>query len=184
MAVLDNTSAPNTPPPFWNTALRYGGFCGLTLVVFSLISYLLGISPMSFSAIAINFIIALGVTIAFAAIAIKFQRDQLDGGFISYGRALVVGIVTVGIGVIISSVWNYILVNFIDPGYVDTLKEEFMETWGENMPADAIEKTMENFDKMGDISTIATNGVIGGLILGLIAGLIAAAFMKRDRPLE
>lgn len=183
MDAIDNTSTPHNPAPFWDTVLRFGGYCGLVLVGISLLSYLMGFSPMSLSAIIVNSLIALGITIGFAAVAIKHQRDQLDGGYIKYGRGLLVGMFTVAIAVLISSIWNYVLFNFVDPGYVDKMKEDFANTWGDKMPAEAMETQLEQFDKMGDLSTIFTQGIIGALFLGLIAGLIAAAIMKRDRPL-
>lgn len=185
MAVLDSTSNPNTPVPIWNTVLRFGGYCGLALVVYSLLSYLLGANPMSIAFMALNFFLALGITVTAAALAIKFQRDQLDGGFIGFGRALLIGFATTGIGVFISSIWNYILINFIDPGYIDKLKEDFMSSpWAESIPAEAMEQSMERFDKMADLGANLTQALMGALIMGLIAGLIAAAIMKRNPPVE
>lgn len=139
---------------------------------------------MSISGMLINFVVALAITIGFSAMAIKFQRDNLDGGFIGFGRALLIGLLSTAIGTFISSIWNYVLINFIDPGYIDNMKEQFMSTWGENMPAEALEQAMEKFDKSGDIGTILTNGVTAALVLGLIAGLIAAAIMRRNPPIE
>ena len=184
MAVLDNVQAPQEPAPFWNTALRFGAYCGLAFVVFSLISYLMGISPVSISSMIINFVVALAVSVGFAAMAIKHQRDNLDHGFMSYGRGLLIGLVTVAIGVFISNIWNYVLMNYIDPDYVNTIKESFLETWGDNMPAEALEQSMERFDQMADLGTNLKNGVIGAVVIGLIAGLISAAIMKKDKPVN
>ncbi|TNE47113.1 MAG: DUF4199 domain-containing protein [Bacteroidetes bacterium] len=182
MAVLDSIQEPQAPAPFWNTALRFGAYLALTLIGVSLVSYLLGIMPVSGTAMAINFVVAIGATALFAALAIKFQRDNLDHGFISFGRGFLVGLVTVAIGVFASSLWNYVLINFIDPGYVDNLKEAFMETWGQNIPEDKLEEALANFDKTGEIGTVLKNGAIGAIVLGLISGLIGAGIMKKDQP--
>ncbi|MBK8923400.1 MAG: DUF4199 domain-containing protein [Saprospirales bacterium] len=184
MPVLDSATTPNAPAPFWNAALRYGGIGGLVLVVFSLVSYLMGISPMSVSTMIINFVVALGITVGLSAMAIRHHRDVFEGGYIGFGRALLIGLLTTAIAVFISSLWNYVLINFIDPEYVNTLKEQFVETWGEAMPADQLEKALSDFDKAGEIGTTLKNGLIGALVLGLIAGLIAAGIMKRNPPIE
>lgn len=182
MSTLDAPNAIQTPPPFWNTVLRYGGISALAGVVLSLLFYLLDFNMMSFSGMAIQFITAFGVSITVAALAIKYQRDNFDGGYITFGRALLIGLLVTMVGSLGSSVWNYILMNFIDPGYIDNLKEKFIATWGENMPPESLEEALKGFDNAGDILTILKNGVIGGLVIGLISGLVAAGIMKRDRP--
>jgi hypothetical protein len=91
-----------------------------------------------------------------------------------------VALLTVFIGVFISSVWNYVLVNFIDPDIISAMKDDFVETWGQSMPQEALDKALEGFDKAGDVGPTLKNALIGGLIYGLIIGLISAAFMKRQ----
>lgn len=182
MSVIDSPNSPATPAPFWNTVLRYGGFSALAGVVISLLLYLLDFNMMSFSGMAIQFLLAIGASVTIAALGIKYQRDTFDNGYIGFGRALLIGLLITLVGALGSSVWNYVLMNFIDPGYIDNLKEKFVETWGENMPPEALEQSLEGFDKAGEPLTILKNGIMGGGIIGLIVGLISAAIMKRDRP--
>lgn len=150
------------------------------MIALSLLMYLLGANAMSISGIVMLYGSILIVGGVFASLAIKHQRDRLEGGLINYGRALLIGMLTVFLAMFISSIWNYILINFIDPEYINTLKEQFVETWGQNMPPDALEKTMEEFDKSGDFGKTMMNGLSGGAFFGLIIGLISAAFMKRS----
>ena len=184
MTTLDSSAQHHSKPPIWNTVLRYGGICGLAMVVFSLLSYLMGVDMASMSTGIINFVVAVGITVGVSVMAIRHQRDTLEGGFMTYGRALLIGALTTAVGVVISSIWNYILVTIIDPDYVTRLKESFMEQWSGNMPEEALEQAAANFDKMGDLSTALTNGLIAAAVIGLIAGLIAAAFGMKNRPLE
>ncbi|MBK9336863.1 MAG: DUF4199 domain-containing protein [Lewinellaceae bacterium] len=184
MTTLDSSAQHHSKPPIWNTVLRYGGICGLAMVVFSLLSYLMGVDMASMSTGIINFVVAVGITVGVSVMAIRHQRDTLEGGFMTYGRALLIGALTTAVGVVISSIWNYILVTIIDPDYVTRLKESFMEQWSGNMPEEALEQAAANFDEMGDLSTALTNGFIAAAVIGLIAGLIAAAFGMKNRPLE
>lgn len=179
---MDNLDAPTPTPaaPIWNTVLNYGLYTGGALVAFSLLMYLLDVNLMTISGLIMLYGSIFLVGFTFAALAIRHQRDKLDGGYISYGKALLVGLLTVFIGLIISSVWNYVMVNFIDPGAIATMKEQFVESWGESMPPEALEQALEGFDKADNLGTILMNGLTGGGFFGLIIGLITAAFMKRQ----
>ena len=180
MDTLDSSSRSLPNNPIWNTVLRYGLYCAGAFVVFSLLLYLVNFNMMTFGGMAVFYVLLLAISFTFAIMAQRAQRDQVDGGYITYGKALLVGLATVLLGVFVSSFWNYILVNFIDPGYVDSLKEQFIETWGEQMPAESLEQALEGFDKSGDLLNTIKQGLIGGVIYGLIVGLISAAFTKKQ----
>jgi membrane protein DedA with SNARE-associated domain len=176
---MDTLNTP-TSQPIWNTVLRYGSYCAGAMVFFSLLSYLTNFNMMSLSGIIILYLVLFAIGFTFAALAMRHQRDQLDGGYIGYGKALAIGLLTVMIGMFVSGLWNYVLVNFIDPNIVATLKEQFMEGWGKNMPPEALEKALEGFDKAGELGTNLINSLTSGGFVGLIVGLITAAFMKKQ----
>lgn len=180
MSTLDspNQQSPNTP--IWDTVLRFGAYCAGAYVVMSLLMYLVNFNMMSIGGMVAFYVSTFAVGFVFAIMAMRHQRDRLDGGYISYGKALLIGLLTVLIGTFVSSLWNYVLINFIDPDYVANLKEQFVETWSERMPPEALEKALEGFDKAGDIGSNLKNGLLGGAIYGLIVGLISAAFMKKQ----
>ncbi len=179
MDTIDNSNAP-TPAPIWDTVLRYGAYNGGIAIAISLLVYLMDVNVMSFSGMFLIYGSMLAIGFVMVYLAIKHQRDELDGGIISYGKALSIGLLVTIVATFISSIWNYVLINFIDPEYVAKLQEQFMQTWGENMPQEALEQSLEGFEKAGDMVTILKNAVVGGTIFGLITGLIVAAFTKRD----
>ncbi len=180
MSILDTPDQASANTPVWNTVLRYGLYCAGAYVALSILIYLVNFNMMSMGGLAVYYASLLVIGFVFAAMAIRYQRDQLDGRYITYGKALLVALGTVFIGVLISSLWGYVLVNFIDPNYVATMKEQFVAAWGDKMPAESLDEALEGFDKVGDIGALLKNGLIGGLMYGLIVGLIIAAFMKRQ----
>jgi len=180
MDTIDSSNAPVQNAPIWDTVLRYGSINGGIAIAISLIVYLVDVNMMSISGMLMVYIPMLALGFVMAYMAIQYQRDQLDGGIISYGKALSIGLLVTLLATFISSLWNYVLINHIDPEYVAKLQEQFMSTWGENMPQEALEKTLEGFEKAGDLFEILKNAVISGTIFGLIVGLITAAILKRD----
>jgi uncharacterized membrane protein (DUF106 family) len=180
MNTLDTPNAQQGATPIWNTVLKYGAYCGGAIVVFSILTYLADVDLMSISGMLILYAAIFLIGFSIAAMAMKYQRDKLDGGVISYGKALAVGLLVVLIGMVISSFWNYILINFIDPEYMEGMKEQFIATWGESMPQESLDEALAGFDKAGNLFEGIKSSLIGGTIFGLIIGLITAAFMKRE----
>ena len=180
MDTIDTPALPVSNTPIWNTVLRYGAYCGGALVLFSLLAYLIDINLMSISGMLLFYGAILIIGFVLAAMAMRYQRDKLDNGLIGYGKALSIGLLVILIGMIISSFWNYLFLNFIDTEYLSRMKEQFVATWGENMPQEALDKTLEGLDKAGDFFESLKSSLIVGTILGLIIGLITAAFMKRE----
>jgi Protein of unknown function (DUF4199) len=179
MDSIDTSNAPS-PSPIWDTVLRYGAYNGAIAIAISLLVYLMDMNVMTFSGMFLIYGSMLVVGFVMVYLAIKHQRDQLDGGIISYGKAFLIGLLVTIVATFISSIWNYVLINFIDTEYVARLQEQFVETWGESMPQEAMEETLKGFEEAGDMLTILKNAVVGGTIFGLIVGLITAAFTKRD----
>lgn len=178
MDALDNNPTP--APPIWNTVLRYGAYFGGAMIVFSLLMYLIEFNMMSLSGIAIMYATMLLMGGAFAVMAGRFQRDQLNGGYITFGKAFLIGLLTVFAGMLISGLWNFILVTVIDPDYVTALKDQFVEAWGESMPPEALEEALKGFDKSGEFSGVMSSSLWGGGIFGAICGLIAGAIVKKQ----
>jgi hypothetical protein len=178
MDALDNNPAP--AQPIWNTSLRYGAYLGGALIVFSLLMYLLDFNMMSLGGVALMYTSMLLLGGVFAVMAGRYQRDQLDGGYITFGKAFLIGLATVFIGMFISGIWNYILVTVIDPDYVAALKDQFVEAWGESMPPDALEEALKGFDKAGELGSALQSSLMGGAIFGAITGLISGAITKKQ----
>lgn len=178
------TSDTNGNPAIWNVALRYGGLCGLAYIVLSLIIYLIDINMMSFGSIALLYLFIFATAIGFSIVGIKHQRDNFEGGYINFGRAFLIALIIAALGSVIYSVWNYVMINFIDTGMVDKMKDQFSNSsWAESIPPDRMEEAMANFDKAGTVETLLKNGLGGGIFIGAIVGLISAAIMRRNRPL-
>lgn len=128
-------------------------------------------------------VVSIGLAVGLSVMAIR-QQTVLDGGYMSYGRGLLIAFCVTFIAAFLANIWNYALVNFIDPDYVLRMKESFVNNWSEAMPAEKIEEALARFDKMSDLGTSLTSGAGYALFIGLIAGLIAAAFGMKSRPVD
>jgi hypothetical protein len=167
-------------------ALRYGlmtGFIGMFLTTINNL-YLLKFSYITFiisSLVVSSFL----VPVTFYAITVKRQRNLL-GGFISIKEAFRVVFIVVLISVAINSIYGVVYIKWIDPEYVERMKEAtyaFMER--QHVPQEAIDAKMNEFDE-GMSKSMHPGRFLFSMatliILQSIFGFLTAMVLKRDRP--
>lgn len=175
-----------------NPGIKWGIYLGIASIAISLIFYI--INPvMMYQFLPGAGTVGLIVSIVLMVLAGKEKRESL-GGFASFGQIFPTPFIASVIGSVISLVFGYILVNFVDPGLIDVQKEAAMETsvWmmelmgvsGEAMD-EAIAQTeaaLEDQDIGGIGQTI--KGLIGAVIGGAIFSAIVSLFVKKKNPAD
>jgi len=162
-------------------ALNYGLLLGLASVALSVVTYVMGVHlerPWWAS--------VLGIVIMAALIVYGLKAFKQDnGGFLSLGEAIKVGLAISVIAGIIGAVYNYVFVTVIEPDFVAQMMEITKEQMIEQNP-DMTEEQMEmglsiteKFMSPGIMSAMA---IIFTLFLGFIISLISGLVMKQNRP--
>ncbi len=172
----------------WNKALYNGLLGGLIGVALTLLGTLTGINPLEAEpewslGRGIFMVLGFAIVIFFIHRAMIQYRDEANSGFMSYGQALGVGILTsIVIGVVYAA--YYLLhYNVIDPSALDQMRQTLMEGYEESGLS---EEEIESFSWMTDFFAspifISIAAIFQTTFLGLIVSLIAAAVTKRDAP--
>ena len=158
-------------------AVRNGWMLGVSLIIISLVFYL--ISPNAFFTYA--------SWVGFVAYIYFLYRAGVDerneqGGYISFGEAFKVSFVALVIGSAIYWVFYYILFNFIDPSLADTQKQiamEAMEKMSGLIGQEGYERMMEEMEKQDfgasigrTLSSFAFSLILPGALFCLIIALI------------
>ncbi|MDZ7777070.1 MAG: DUF4199 domain-containing protein [Bacteroidales bacterium] len=91
-------------------ALYFGVLTGLALIIYSLVLYIFNQSANQTLGYFSLIFLAIGVFLA-----AKIFRDQSQEGFITYGRALGVSILTAFYASLLLAVYMYVFYKFIDP---------------------------------------------------------------------
>jgi hypothetical protein len=187
MATLDNPNVgiDESTVPFFPTALKYGVIAGLILVAYSMLGNMLGFSiPTSLGMGVIQMIIGILAVVLIGYFTIKHHRDRELGGYISFGRAFLVCLIALVTAGLISSIFNYIYMTFIDPDYVNTALEKMEEMFSSmGMSEDQIEEALKGTRERFEPSTMLTTGLLWSIGINAIIALIMAAIMKK-RPAE
>jgi hypothetical protein len=187
MDTLDRPSLPD-PTSVSNRALalRYGAIWGGVSILVSLVGFLSNTDPAMPDAGPLKWVymlVGFGAAIWAVTTAIKTDRDQQLGGYISVGRCVGLGALIGLIAGAIGGVWMLLYTTIINPGFQDQMKEAMVAQWeAQGMTEEQIEMAAGMSSMFTGPVFMAISQVIGGAIFGLIIGLVAGLIMKRDRP--
>lgn len=173
---MENTSTVAAVSPT-SVGVRYGTLVGLVSII---VSFVLNITGLEQSPAKWLTTVVLIVGIVFAH---KFFKQQNEG-FMSYAQGLGIGSVTSGIVGILSALYSYIHVNFIDPDFpthiLDKARSD-MEAKG-NLSDAQIEQGLAWTAKFLNGPLMLVVVLIGALFLGFLASLLISAITKNPRP--
>ena len=108
-------------------------------------------------------------------------RDNYNGGYIKYGKALRAGILFMFFASIIYAFYNVIYLTWIDPDAVermlDLMEEEY---YRRAMPEEQVTAAMAFAAKLKGPGMQFFSVVVGTTFLGVILSLIVSIFVKRE----
>ncbi len=167
--------------PLIKTGLNYGSMSGLALVAMFFILYFAGFNPLG----GMSWLGA-WIPIVFITLAMKLVRDQLMGGFISFGMAFRIGLITVFFSSLLFDMIIFVFGKAVDPGIVEAYRSEILKSadaakslLSENM----VDQVIEEAQKV-NITSIVFNDFTTKMTGGIILCLILAAILMRKKPHE
>ncbi len=173
----------DTPRPgMAKTAITYGLLIGVLLIVIQLVFYFAGIMTSMYSA-WISYAVILGGII----LATKAYRDEVRGGFISYGQALGFGTLTVLFTSVVVGVYIFIFYKFIDPGVINIFieaAEEKMLDVNPNMTDAELDAALAISQRLMKPGFMAFSTIFNYTFIGFVMSLITSIFMKKNNPEE
>ena len=172
---MENTTTPAVTTT--SVGLRYGLLTGIVSVIFSLI---LNISNLEDSPLKWLSFVILGVGILLAC---RFFK-QANGGFMSYGQGLGIGTVLSGVVGVLSAIFTFIYVNYMDTTFVSRAMEKAragMEARG-GMSEEQIEQGTAMAAKFMTPTFLFVGAILGTLFFGFLLSLVIAAVTKNNRP--
>ncbi|TGE23638.1 DUF4199 domain-containing protein [Hymenobacter aquaticus] len=175
---METSTAPAATPV--SVGIRYGLITGLIWIV---VDFILRATGLSFK-YSVYLSASILVYIVGIVMAHRFFK-QSNQGFMTYGQGLLIVVVMSLISGLLSGIFNYVYVNFIDADYALRMRTDF-EVWMSSMPGvqeEQIEKSMADMtdEKIKSPLQIGKS-LMGAAVGGVITGLIVSIFTKHKRP--
>lgn len=163
--------------------LNYGLIFGIISVVLGVIMY---VTNAHLNPHWIYNLIGFFIFVIMVSLGIKAFKAE-NGGFLSLGEALKVGVGIALIGGIITAIWSLILMEVIEPDYMEQVAEIQQEQMMERFPDMSDEQRIQASEIGGQFKspwiTIPISLVVN-LFLGLVIALFAGLIMKQKRPYD
>lgn len=161
-------------------AMTYGLIMGLGLVVVHVIQYMMDVYKTPFWVSLINYAIIIGVIVYGT---IRFRDDELEG-YISYGKAMGIGVLISLFASIVYGLYFFLLTSVFDPEYMSKLHAMIEEMYIEmGMSDDQIEAAMSMVKRFQSPIITVISSVFSFVFMGTIFSLITSIFLKKEKPL-
>ena len=158
-------------------SMKWGLYLGMVMIIYGMLLQVTGqVTNQSLS--YINYLF-MAVLIYFAHKAFKDDGN----GFMSYGQGLGIGTLTSLVGGVISSIFTYLYLSFVDDSMIELVLEKSEQDMIERgMPDSQIETAMSFTEKMMTPTIMALLGVVFVVLFGFILSLVISAVTKNPDP--
>jgi len=159
--------------------IRYGAIAGLVSVVYFVVLTTLGVDTTE----GIGRWASLLFTILLIYLAHKYYKDNGDG-FMSIGQGIGIGFWLGLISAVISSIFTYIYVKFIDNNFIQQLldKQRAAMEEGGNLTDEQIDQAMSMTSKFMTPELMLLFGLIGGVIIVVIISIVVSLITQKKAP--
>ncbi len=172
----------------WRNAMNHGLYLGLILIVIDVIVYFFDLMTLSLFSSAIIGAISFLLYFVLILFMTKSYRNNFLGGYISYGNALLYGILVGAFAAIIHAVYSFIFNAFIDPEYMKNMMDKIAMMTEEYMvkhsvPQDVIDQQMNKFQTRELPSPLmaALQSIPSSIIFTAIISLLTSIFVKKKQ---
>lgn len=162
----------------WKSSATSGVFLGIVLILVSVVYYVTGNMFAKSSQWVGYAVMAAGIVLA------QLSYRKALGGFITYGQALSIGVLTMAFASLLTGIYTYLLYEIIDPSLQEKMKifaeEQMVKS---NYTEEQIEAALKVSSKLQSPGMMFVMSILGGTFIGLVFSLITSIFVKK-KPSE
>jgi len=175
---MENENEQTAPVTTRSVGTRYGLIMAVIAILYFVVMNVAGVDMTQGIGRWASIIFYIGIIV----LAQKHYKEN-GNGFMSYGDGLGITFWIALITSVISSIFTFIYMKFIDIGFVEQIMDKQREALAERgLSEDQIDRAIEMSSKLMTPEMMLVLGIIGGLIVILIVGLIVTLFTQKRNP--
>lgn len=168
------------------SALTYGVVLGAIMILELVVMFIMKPDPVedAWTGIVINLLNWLVLPVLFISLACSNFKNKHNGGFISFGQCLKIGVSVMVIAAVLYSIF-YLVFTMIFPEYLSDMVaqlERATRAQNPDMPEEQLEMSVSMAGKFMQPAFAIPISIIMNAFVGLIISLIVGAIVKRDNP--
>ncbi len=173
----------NTEPSIKKLMINYGVLLGILSILLNVIMYVTNnhLQPHWTVQLLGFFIFVVVVVMAHKT----FKKE--NGGYMKLGQALKIGLGVALISALIGIIYTYLLMNVIEPTYMEQvmdIQQEVMLERNPDMTQAQIDTALEMSEKFSGPGIVIAFQLIAALFFGFIISLVSGLILKKDNPYE
>jgi len=162
------------------SALYYALLAGIAFILTHLILYIADIGDTTPGQV-INFVVFI---VAIVIIQLNFRNKKL-GGYISYGKAVKIGFLSMLFASFIVAIYMFIYLSYINPGEMaQRLLDAQQEIYNMGMSPEQEAQSLEMQEYIHTPTVYAIFTIVGYAVMGIILSLITAIFVKKEEKVS
>lgn len=182
---MEQTVKPASPA---KSSVTYGVVFGAIMILEFVLMYILKPDPIEngWAGTVMNVMNFLVFPILFITLACNNYKNNLNGGFISFGQCLKIGVSVMVLASVIYSIF-YVVFTLIFPEFLTEAAEQMRRVaihQNPNMTEEQLEMTTSMTSKFMQPMIALPISIIMNAFVGLIMSLIVGAIVKRDNPAQ
>src|SRR4030095_1403177 len=170
-----------------STALRYGIYAGLVILVLAAIHVFVLMPPnISWEMAEVVGYLTMAISMIVVFMGIRYYRDHVNNGYLSFGEGLKLGALIVLVPALTFGLFDILYTRVLHPSFSVEYMAYQVEKIKASVPADQLDqklaKLRKNMEMFGNPFIEFLLMTITVYIVGLIVTIISALALRRRKP--
>jgi Protein of unknown function (DUF4199) len=167
------------------TVFRYGIFAALTIFVLSLVNFLLIANKADYSVQEAAGYLSIFISMIFVFLGIRYFRDQVNGGALSFGLGLKTGVLIVLIPAVFFGLFNIFYTEVIDPSWLDQYYNHYITEAKKTIAPEKLEVELKNLQEQKELfgNPVMQFFIMAGtvFVIGFIVTILSSLTLMRKK---
>ena len=168
-----------------STVLRYGLLGAAVILALCVIQFFILRNRLDYSAQEVLGYLTILLSMIFVFLGIRHYRDHHNGGILSFGKGLQVGLLIVLIPSLAFGLFDILYTRVINPSWRQEYMDHYMKGMAATLPADQVATKQAEFEKSMELfaNPVAEFFLmfLTVFIVGLIVSIIGALALRRRK---